>query len=108
MTGVAWVSVVGLSLEDSISGLVVDAVSGHETDGTVEVADCVFKNIWNTTSIGQATKDATNPCANGWTASIMVGSIGSAVVTNNIFDTFDVAFQPNGAIGKPFSIGGVG
>jgi hypothetical protein len=52
VSGLAWVSITGLSIEDSISGIKVNAVSAHTADGVVEVTDCVFKNVWNTSSIG--------------------------------------------------------
>ena len=92
-----WISIESIAIEQSTSGI---TVSSHGF-GTVEVKDCAFHRVWNRSSVGQRLPTSKNSCSNGWSPCIQtIGSLASVSISSNLFDDFDVAFQPSGMIGK--------
>ena len=102
ISGIPRVSIEGLAIEHSTSGISVS--SSPETagmsGGAVEIKDCVFHGVWNRSSVGQRLPAAANQCSNGWSPCIMAGDVASFTVSGCLFDDFDVAFQPRGTIGR--------
>ena len=78
-------------------GLVVEALTLHE-DGNCTVDDCVFRGIWNRSSVGQSPPQAEVKCSSGWTQSVSVGRYGRLTVSRSLFEDIDVAVLPRGAL----------
>lgn len=97
-SGIPALSLRGIHIADATSGILFSGAAGHALDGSIEVADCVFQRVYNRSSVGQRLAQATNPCQNGWTPSVAVGSTGNVSVRNCLFDEFDVAFQGLGTM----------
>lgn len=93
--GFASMSVTGIEIVDADEGVVARGATPPASGGTARVADCVFRGVWNRSSIGQADPNAVGrDCANGWTKAVSLGSFASAVVVGNLFDDVDQAFAP--------------
>ena len=97
--GIPWITIEGLSIEHSTSGISVATDGGG--GGAVVVTDCVFRGVWNRSSVGQRLPTTANSCSNGWSPCISTRDvIASVTVSNCLFEDFDVAFQPVATIGK--------
>ena len=75
-SGLAWLTIKGIAIEHSTSGISV-AANDPEMDGAVAITDCVFSGVWNRSSVGQRWPTSANQCANGWSPCIMTGGVAS-------------------------------
>ena len=97
--GYSTVSVKGVEVVHSSQGVIVSGKS-NTNSGNVTVDDCVFRGVWNRSSIGQTVPKAGRDCTNGWSPSVIVGNFQNAAVSHCLFDDIDVAFQPGGSLGS--------
>jgi hypothetical protein len=95
--GFGSVSITGIEVTDATEGIVAVGAAGGT--GTAEVTDCVFRGVWNRSSIGQTKAQKGRDCTSGWSTTVSLGDYGNATVTRCLFDEIDTAFQPRGALG---------
>ena len=96
--GLASVAVAGVEVVDASVGVDAEGSAPVAGGGTAAVTDCVFRGVWNRSSIGQARPGHTGrDCTSGWSTTVSLGGFATAVVAGNVFDDVDVAFMPRGA-----------
>eukprot|EP01045_Picozoa_sp_COSAG04_P016251 COSAG04_NODE_1341_length_7154_cov_3.686322_3_plen_395_part_00 len=79
--GIPWITIEGLSIEHSTSGISVAAGGGG--DGAVVVTDCVFRGVWNRSSVGQRLPTTANSCSNGWSPCISTRDVVASVTVTS-------------------------
>ena len=95
-SGIAWLTIEGLAIEQSTSGISVTvdpkthgASNGsYYGGGVVEVADCVFRGVWNRSSDGQLDHIGKSKCDVAVTPCIVAGNVASVTVRGCLFDDF--------------------
>jgi hypothetical protein len=88
------VEVAGIEVRYAARGVVLVGPPSAVTVGSAAaVTDCVFRGVWNRSSIGQTTAHAGRDCTNGWSGTVQAGGFDKLSVANCLFDDVDVAVQ---------------
>eukprot|EP00041_Stephanoeca_diplocostata_P020796 m.472764 g.472764 ORF g.472764 m.472764 type:complete len:677 (+) comp21663_c0_seq3:135-2165(+) len=101
-----WLLIEGIEIDHATSGIrVTDKLHDSGGAGNVTVYNCIFRNVFNRSSIGQSipTPGKRN-CYNGWSPVLQAGG-GTIRMVNNVFDNFDVAFLASGAMASARFLG---
>ena len=95
LAGLDSVSVAGIEISNAAEGIVA---IGPNRAGSAEVVDCVFRGVWNRSSIGQTSPHKNRDCTSGWSTTVSLGGFANASVSGCLFDDVDVAFLPRGGL----------
>lgn len=88
--GCTSILVSGLEIADASQGIV--ASGADRSSGTANVSDCVFRGVWNRSSVGQTEPHKGRDCTSGWSMTVKLGGFANATVEHCLFDDVDVAF----------------
>jgi hypothetical protein len=88
--GVESVVVAGLEITHATQG--VTATGTARFSGTAMVSDCVFRHVWNRSSVGQTQPHKGRDCTSGWSMTVRLGGFANGTVERCVFDDVDVAF----------------